>query len=474
MKRASMHFNAFDMAGEPTPTMLQSWGYNLVTCLIVGMAMSPAFVTVAKFPPAGYRGSTVLDNVLCCLGQAINIIPSAHVFVSYRANLSDSYYWAYYTVGALIVFVGLRTLFEEATGRSPDLLPMYLLMVILIYPGLLPIGQGLVRQAEPPANKVWHSPWKWTISTLKAVPFSEFKFVVFGLPAAFLYIAYTVLDAYVFLNPKQPIDETTRTVLRPLVSVIVRRLSYMLFGLGFGFSESGELQLYGLVTIHIILTLVNVRLATSCTSVNDLLVVLVVDWFVYFGRTGTYWLATAPAAQKEKYMACTKRFIRFQTWDKIKFVLGQGGAVPLHDFRAFEFLIENAALTTCYCTVIIGFGWHKLLGLGSSDPAHAFWYPLGTSSLYYTLVAFGNDLIQDLSAHVVVHMASHRHTKFSNFTAIWPGWLKRPKHGLLYALKAAGTCLWEIGILTQFGFFLVQEGFIESGDAGSNTTAAFA
>jgi len=71
-------------------------------------------------------------------------------------------------------------------------------------------------------------------------------------------------------------------------------------------------------------------------------------------------------------------------------------------------------------------------------------------------------------------MASHRHTKFSNFTAIWPGWLKRPKHGLLYALKAAGTCLWEIGILTQFGFFLVQEGFIESGDAGSNTTAAFA
>jgi hypothetical protein len=81
----------------------------------------------------------------------------------------------------------------------------------------------------------------------------------------------------------------------------------------------------------------------------------------------------------------------------------------------------------------------------------------------YVLIAFGNDLVQDATSHIIGHCASKRHVRASNFTAIWPGWVKQPRNGMLKALKAGGCAFWCASALTQFGYFLVQEGYISSG-----------
>jgi hypothetical protein len=275
-----------------------------------------------------------------------------------------------------------------------------------------------MRQAPPPHNKKWWSPWRWRLADLKMLPKTELFYVIFALPGALLYIGYTVMDAFVFLNPASGLDPSVRTFARPLVSLLVRRVCCSLFYLGFSSSSSIDAQVYGLFTIHIILASTNVRLAASCATANDLVVVLILDWSVWAVRTATFWLATAPAASKAKYSSALKRFLIFQTWDKIKFILAGKGA-EMHDYRCFEYMIECSALTICYICTLMGFLWFKALGLGPSDPAFAFWFPLGSTSLIYTLVGFGNDIVQDASAHALGRYAANRHPQSANYTAIY-------------------------------------------------------
>jgi len=191
------------------------------------------------------------------------------------------------------------------------------------------------------------------------------------VPASLVYTAFTVFDAFIFLNPKRNVNEGLRTVARPILTVIFRRVIYFFFSRGVEMSRGGDVKLYGLLTMHIVLQLANVRLATSCTSMVDLLTVLVFDWTFWLGRSFVFYLATAPKATKERYPACVRTLLYVQTFDKIhprdttfrrfstlsrlsgqigdelKQELGQADYVQLHDLRRYEYLLENAALTMC-------------------------------------------------------------------------------------------------------------------------------
>jgi hypothetical protein len=129
-------------------------------------------------------------------------------------------------------------------------------------------------------------------------------------------------------------------------------------------------------------------------------------------------------------------------------------------------MIESAALTICYVCTMMAFLWFTVLDFGSSDPAFAFWYPSGTTSFVFTLIAFGNDLVQDATAHVIGHLASGRHEKSDSFTARPSGPAGSSGHGMAFALwkalKAAGGAVWCFGILTSSSFWLVQAGYIGS------------
>jgi len=250
-------------------------------------------------------------------------------------------------------------------------------------------------------------------------------------------------------------------------------------------SSGGDIKLYGLLTMHIVLQLANVRLATSCTSMVDLLTVLVFDWTFWLGRSFVFYLATAPKATKERYPACVRTLLYVQTFDKMnpkqttfrrfstlsrlsgqtghdsgsQLDLGTTGYVQLHDLRRYEYLLETAALTMCFIGTLIGYVWHLALDMGADNPAHAFWFPMGAVSLHYTLIAFGSELIQDFASHTLAHVAADRHPNSANFTAVWPGWLMQPS-GLLKALKSVLVVLWVVAALSQFGFWFYQEGYL--------------
>jgi len=303
-----------------------------------------------------------------------------------------------------------------------------------------------------------------------------------SVPASLVYTGFTVMDAFIFLNPKRTVDENLRTVARPILTFVFRRVIYFFFSKGVGMSTGSDVKLYGLLTMHVVLQLANVRLATSCTSVADVLTVLAFDWGFWLGRSVVFYMATAPKAIKMKYPSFVRTLLYIQTFDKInpkgttfrRFSTltsktrpdgmpeaGTIATVQLHDFRRFEYLLENAALTMCYVSTLIGYVWHLALDMGADNPAHAFWFPMGAVSLHYTLIAFGSELIQDFASHTLAHVAADRHPTSANFTAVWPGWLVQPS-GLIKALKAVLSCLWVIGALSQFGFWFYQEGYTGS------------
>jgi len=458
--------NIFDAPGAEDPGLFRSWAWGILVASILGVFASFPFAFVGKFAPAGFRGSSRMDNMLCRIGQTINIIPSAHVWVSFVSKLSDWKWWAYYLVFDVAVFVGFRTFIEEITGRSDKYLVWYTLACILVYPGLLPIPMGLMRLAPAPHNQKWATPWRWSLRDIKQIPIKEFLTWLMAVPSAFVYIGFTVMDAFIFLNPRRAMNESVRTVVRPIVTFFVRRVCYFFFSRGFEMSRQGDVKLYGLLTIHVILQMVNVRLATSCTSVADLLAVLAFDWGIWVFRSIVFYMATAPKATKDRYPPCVRTFLYIQTFDKmtgkgLTFELGCTGPIQLHDLRRYEYLLENAALTMCYVATLIGYVWHLALDMGPDNAARAFWFPLGSVSLHYTLIAFGSELIQDFASHTLAHFAASRHPNSANFTAVWPGWLVRPS-GLIKALKAVLCCLWAIGALSQFGFWLYQEGIVQA------------
>jgi len=227
-----------------------------------------------------------------------------------------------------------------------------------------------------------------------------------SVPASLVYTGFTVMDAFIFLNPKRTVDENLRTVARPILTFVFRRVIYFFFSKGVGMSTGSDVKLYGLLTMHVVLQLANVRLATSCTSVADVLTVLAFDWVAtagmdatfhhssqraltqpqvdlspcthptptvlsqgfWLGRSVVFYMATAPKAIKMKYPSFVRTLLYIQTFDKInpkgttfrRFSpltsktrpdgmpeAGTIATVQLHDFRRFEYLLENAALTMC-------------------------------------------------------------------------------------------------------------------------------
>jgi hypothetical protein len=184
--------------------------------------------------------------------------------MSFRPELSDARWWLYFSLHALIAFVGAKTLVEEATGNKRELLLLYLLLVTLAYPALLPLPQAMMRQAAHPHNTKWWCAWRWTLADTRAMPSSEVKFLAMTTPVAVGWITYTILDAYIFLNPERSVDAAMLTFGRPLVTYAVRRVFTSLFYHVLQTSASVHAQTYRELAIQIGLACPNVRLATSC------------------------------------------------------------------------------------------------------------------------------------------------------------------------------------------------------------------
>jgi hypothetical protein len=65
-----------------------------------------------------------------------------------------------------------------------------------------------------------------------------------AVPASLVYTAFTVFDAFVFLNPKRNVNEGLRTVARPILTFIFRRVIYFFFSRGVEMSRGGDVKLY--------------------------------------------------------------------------------------------------------------------------------------------------------------------------------------------------------------------------------------
>ena len=110
--------------------------------------------------------------------------------------------------------------------------------------------------------------------------------------------------------------------------------------------------------------------------------------------------------------------------------------------------------------LVLGFFIHRALGLTLDDAAHRLWFPHGYQSLYFALIGFLNDNVEDCCAHYFVHYTEARRPKPCHFARVFPGWLSNGATGLKRAMLSAGVILWVPAWVTQFAFVFEQKGVL--------------
>jgi hypothetical protein len=121
-----------------------------------------------------------------------------------------------------------------------------------------------------------------------------------------------------------------------------------------------------------------------------------------------------------------------------------------------RYQIEGFTVTTMLMVNFCIYAMLKLFGFGVGYPAFDFWFPRGENSLYFTLVAFGLELVQDLVAHIIAEKAARRHPGKCKFTRMYPGWLLKPSTGLVPVAKACCSVSNAAVFMTQLSFAMRQ------------------
>lgn len=145
-------------------------------------------------------------------------------------------------------------------------------------------------------------------------------------------------------------------------------------------------------------------------------------------------------------------YLKIWTFDKLPQLPGMARS----DFRTYEYQIEGFTVTTMLMVNFCIYAMLKLFGFGVGYPAFDFWFPRGENSLYFTLVAFGLELVQDLVAHIIAEKAARRHPGKCKFTRMYPGWLLKPSTGLVPVAKACCSVSNAAVFMTQLSFAMRQ------------------
>jgi hypothetical protein len=385
----------------------------------------------------------------------------------FEPELETSSWWLYYALWSAPIYLGLRSIVEVASGASENLVLTYVLLTVSVYFILLPLPQALQKVH---GNPRWHSPWRWACRSLRyATRSSELQFFALGPAGAFFFISYTAVDAYVFSDGSSLRVGSTcswggwllQLMMRPLMAQFGRHIAYNTMCRGFGATHSLALKTLGLVCLHCILSFVPVRLATSSVDGMALAGVLVVDWGVFCSRSLSFFLLTSEwfAREPEKREGGLKAVVRRWLVMTEKNRIMPHAGMDWKEYRGFEYMVQHMTDSICHIAMLLGYGWHIALGLGPGDAAHDFWFPFGSMSLRFALIAIGSGLARDLMARHVLSRASARYSPTCRYTRVNPGWLRNPR-GLLRVAVAVMSSLWAVTVLTQLGHVFKQKGFV--------------
>jgi hypothetical protein len=209
---------SFDDDSLPKLGLLTRWFTGVICAAIIAVCFSIP-LAICAFPPAGYKGSTLLQNVMCAVMWAVGAFPQAEVFSFFDPQLSTANFWGFWVVAQIIISIGVRTIVEQATGAREDLILVYLILLLTAYPTLVPLPNVAARIGGVP---------KWWVTTkdtfrcfLSPLMQKEINasngLVVVGC----LYLGYLIADPFI----KREIPKSTVTVLRPMLGMFVKRIT---------------------------------------------------------------------------------------------------------------------------------------------------------------------------------------------------------------------------------------------------------
>ena len=464
------------------PSLLGGWLAEFVLVLLFGFIQSISFLLVSRFAPSGYTGSSGTDNALCAVGFAIACIPIAHMFAYWDQQLSSLSWTVFWSVYELVIWVGLRLLVEFASGRRAELTLVYVLITILVYPALVPFPQVVqrIRGIED-----WYHPRRlFNYLECLRIPFNEFVAIPIFMVGIILVATYIFIDAFIFTEISGIIwNQSVRTVLRPIAFYLAKRTCYAAMCFALGRTSCISAKLNGLFTGHIILSLCTARMATGSNSWASVALVVGMDWLIFFFRSIVYWWVSEPPSKSvtsDMSISATRRadaevvmkingfkklIVDVMSFDKVK----PGSGIRLAEYRGFEYMVENFALSISYCAYLLSYVWLTALGLQSTaekcagvagecegDVAFDFWFPYGIQSLQYLLMMAGADFVQDFFAHAITCISNKRWGEDScHYRKLFVGWLSSPKD-LVQAAMSVAAAMWVVPFLTSLAFGLKE------------------
>ena len=336
---ANDEFLKFDDEPNPEPASLLVVVSSIALIeLVMGACLSLGFLAVAKFPPAGYDGSSSSDHMLCRVGQFLAIVPSAYVFMLFEPKLISLGWWAYYTSWNGGIYVGLRSLIEWSTGSSKSLMLTYVLLTLTGYPVVLPVLPALHKLY---GYSTWHSPWTWTKASMRrSLDIHEIKFFICSLSGSFAYICYTAVDELLYADAsKVKIPKWINRLTRPILGLVVSTLARRLICYGCSASRSVAVKTSGLLCMLCILNLVPVRISTAAVDDAAFLFSLLVNWFAFTYQSAEFFTMTSEPTERpdeSRFFVLFRRHCLRVDLSKMSPPAG----MDKNDYRGFEYMVQ--------------------------------------------------------------------------------------------------------------------------------------
>ena len=252
-------------------------------------------------------------------------------------------------------------------------------------------------------------------------------------------------------GPKRHIGPTpaaaqVQTWLRPPLTFAMRRILWVVSLHTTRLSSSPAVHFYNPLVHQLAIQFLLVRLVTTCGAWHEFALTVALDWASFAARSAGYWrrmrTGAAPAPPGPRG-AASALFAALFPLAHLPFA----GADP--SYFTFIYVVENLALSATYVAALAGYGWHRLAQMRGDDAVHRFWFPHGAGSVRFLCIAAALDLVQDLLAHALARGVAARHGGSGTLSRLFPGWLRRPRAGVLPAMLSAGA-VWFVPLwLTQ-------------------------
>ena len=434
---------------------------------IIGFATSITFVMNPSFDIAGVRGSSQLHNVLATVVYACTFVPTCFVFALFKPEWCDMTWSLYWFVSCLLILGGARCLVEQLTGARESLVGVYW-VIVPAYTFLLPaVHQAIVHIAQC-EELPRYRPWKWSLQTIRRVfPWTEVTYLGLIIFGCTFQMAAILGDVYLF--SQTPSNSFLRRWIRPIVGSLVRWIIVTVFHCAMVASKEASVKVWGQVLQCTVTAFFVAQLVARCQDWQQLAVVLAFDWIIFGYRCARYWMRILPTTGEsgpssrpldkavQKCASGTRRLLdragRLGTLVRLssRSMCSNLPTMNSRHYWGFYFLMQNLCLTAMYVSLLLGYAWQHLRGL-HDHPAHRFMFPSGVRSVQFISLALLLELLQDLLAHTLVHLANRRLDPPCTMNAVFPGWLLRPSY-LRCALGAALTPMPLFSMIAVAGYW---------------------